>query len=64
VREKRCHLDCHLVPFFGRSRLDEIKIERLERFIATLRRILVSAVGWEVLPARWWHLASTISTDY
>jgi len=69
VREKRFHLDCHLVPFFGRMRLDEIKIERLERFIATLmrekelsakraknvlatlRRIFVSAVEWEVLTA-------------
>jgi len=68
VREKRYHLDCHLLPFFGRLRLDEIKLERLERFVATLirekelsakraknvlatlRRILVSAVEWEVLP--------------
>ena len=68
MREKRYHLDCHLLPFFGRLRLDEIKLERLERFVATLvrekelsakraknvlatlRRILVSAVEWEVLP--------------
>jgi integrase len=68
IREKRCHLDCHLLPFFGPLRLDAIRIERLERFIAlltrekglsakraknvlaTLRRIFVSAVEWEVLP--------------
>ena len=68
VREKESHLRVHLKPFFGRYRLDEIKKEQLERFLAmmtrekkvsgkraknvlsTLRRVLVSAWEWEVLP--------------
>jgi integrase len=68
VVEKESHLRCHIRPFFARHRLDEIKKEPLERFLATLtkdkglsakraknvlatlRRILVSAVEWEVLP--------------
>ena len=79
VREKRYHLDCHLMPFFERLKLDDIKKEVLDRFVArmlrknkrgvlnatvqkklsakrvknvlaTLRRILVSAHEWEVIP--------------
>jgi integrase len=68
VREKGYHLRCHLRPAFERHRLDEIKKETLDRFVAkltkdkglsakrtknvlaTLRRILVSAVEWEVIP--------------
>ncbi len=80
VREKRYHLDCHLLPFFKKMHLDAIKRETLDRFAAlmlrkdragikdpakqkkisakrvhnvlgTLRKIFVTAVDWEVLPA-------------
>ena len=67
VREKKYHLDCHLMPQLERMRLDDIKRETIERFVvtltkqkglslkraknilSTLRRILASAVEWEVI---------------
>jgi integrase len=38
VREKESHLRVHLKPFFGRMRLDDIKKEPMERFLAKMTR--------------------------
>jgi integrase len=38
VREKKSHVDRHLVPFFGDMRLDEIDNRAVEQFIATMLR--------------------------
>jgi hypothetical protein len=38
VREKEVHLRMQLTPFFGRTRLDEIRRETLDRFAASLTR--------------------------
>jgi integrase len=66
IREKKYHLEVHLVPFFETRPLDQIDKENLDRFVAglvekdlspkrvknilaTLRRILQSALEWKVL---------------
>ncbi len=65
IKEKEGHLKLYLKPAFALVRLDDIRGERVDRFFAdltekvgpktrknvraTLRRILASAVEWEIL---------------
>ena len=63
IREKRSHLERHLVPFFGDRRLDAITFALLERFVAAMYRKTKGKVGKKTLsPKRVKNVLSTLRT--
>lgn len=61
VREKRSHLDRHLLPFFGSTRLDAITLALLQRFVAAMVRKTKGKIGKKTLsPKRVKNVLATL----
>jgi integrase len=61
IREKRYHLDRHILPFFADTPLDAITLAPLQRFVATMMRKTKGKVGKKTLsPKRVKNVLATL----